>query len=69
MELKLYLVKNRISITEFCNKIGCSRMHLNDIVNGKRNCGKTLAILIEIRTNGEVKASDLIRNRELACSP
>ena len=61
MKLKLYLVEKRISITDFSNKIGCSRMHLNDIVNDKRKCGKSLAKLIEIATNGDVKAEDLLK--------
>ncbi len=60
MQLKIYPVKNKISITEFSKELGCSRMHLNDIVNGKRKCGKSLAQLIEIKTNGEVKAEDLL---------
>lgn len=61
MKLKLYLVENRISITDFCKEIGCSRMHLNDIVNGKRKCGKSLALLIELKTNGKVTAQDLLK--------
>lgn len=61
MELKLYLVRNRISVTDFCKVLGCSRMHLNDIVNGKRKCGKSLAQLIEIKTHGEVKVDDLMK--------
>ena len=61
MELKIYLVKNRISITDFSKQLGCSRMHLNDIVNDKRKCGKSLAQLIEIKTNGEVKAKELLK--------
>lgn len=61
MKLKLYLVEKRISITDFSKELGCSRMHLNDIVNDKRKCGKSLAQLIEIKTNGEVKAEELLK--------
>lgn len=61
MKLKLYLVENRISITDFSKEIGCSRMHLNDIVNDKRKCGKSLAKIIEMKTNGEVKAEELLK--------
>jgi plasmid maintenance system antidote protein VapI len=61
MKLKLYLVENRISITDFSKELGCSRMHLNDIVNDKRKCGKSLAQLIEIKTQGEVKAEELLK--------
>ncbi len=64
MKLKLYLVENRISITDFSKQIGCSRMHLNDIVNDKRKCGKSLALLIELKTNGQVKAEELLKETE-----
>lgn len=61
MNLKIYLVKNRITITDFSKNIGCSRGHLNGIVNGKIKIGNALAQLIEIKTNGEVKAEDLLK--------
>lgn len=61
MELKIYLVKNRITITEFSKTLKCSRGHLTSIVNGKLKPGKALAELIEIKTNGEVKADDLLK--------
>lgn len=61
MKLKLYLVENKITITEFAEKLGCSRNHLGEIMNGRRKIGRSLAQLIEIKTNGEVKAEDLMR--------
>lgn len=61
MDLKIYLVRNKITITDFSKKIGCSRGHLNGIVNGKIKIGNSLAQLIEIKTNGEVKAVDLLK--------
>ena len=61
MKLKIYLVMNKISITSFCKLIGCSRMHLNDIVNGKRRVGKSLAKIIELTTNGAVTAEELLQ--------
>jgi len=60
MKLKLYLVENKISITSFSETLGCSRGHLNGIVNGKIKIGKSLAKLIEIKTNGKIKEKDLL---------
>jgi len=36
-------------------------MHLNDIVNGKRRVGKSLAKIIELTTNGAVTAEELLQ--------
>ena len=52
MKLKLYLVKNRISITDFSKLLRCSRGHLTGIVNGKIKPSRILAELIEGKTNG-----------------
>lgn len=61
MQLKIYLVKNKKTITEFADELGCSRNHLGEIMNGRRKIGSSLAKLIEIKTNGEVKAEDLLK--------
>ena len=61
MQLKIYLVKNKISIKDFADSIGCSRNHLGEIMNGRRKIGNSLAKLIEIKTNGEVKAEELLK--------
>ena len=60
MELKLYLVKNRIRVHAFAEKLGCSRTHLSEIINGKKKAGLTLAKMIELCTNGEVTAQEII---------
>jgi DNA-binding transcriptional regulator YdaS (Cro superfamily) len=60
MELKIYLVRKKISITEFSKVLGCSRGHLNGVVNGKMRAGSALAKLIEIKTNGEVTAEEVL---------
>ena len=62
MQLKLYLVKNRITIKEFCEKIGYSRNQISGIANGKLTPSKRLAKTIEQATNGEVKAEDLMKD-------
>jgi hypothetical protein len=61
MNLKIYLVKKKISITDFSKELGCSRGHLTGVVNGKIRIGSSLAQLIELKTNGEVKADDLMK--------
>lgn len=61
MELKLYLVRNKISITDFSKKIGCHRSYLSEIVNGTKIPGKRLAKDIELATNGEIKAEELLK--------
>lgn len=60
MKLKLYLVENKISITDFSKVLKCSRGHLTGVVNGKIKPSRILAELIESKTNGAVKAKDLL---------
>lgn len=60
MELKIYLVKNKIKIQDFAKMLGCSRTHLGEVMNGKKKSGPTLAKLIELTTNGEVKAQEIL---------
>lgn len=60
MELKLYLVKNRIKIHEFAERLGCSRTHLTEVINGKKKAGLTLAKFIEQITNGEVTTEEIL---------
>lgn len=60
MELGLYLYKNKISITDFSQELGCSREHLSKVINGKRTPSKILANAIENKTNGEVTAKELL---------
>ena len=57
--------KTGISIKDMAEQIGCSRCHLNLIVNGKSSPGFPLAIKIEKYTNGEVKCMDLIKRSDL----
>ena len=59
MELGLYLYINKISITDFSKELGCSREHLNKVINGQKRPSKILATAIEKATNGSVTAEDL----------
>lgn len=61
MELKIYLVRNKMSITDFSKKLRYSRDHLSRVINGTKRPSKKLAEDIEKATNGEVKAEDLLK--------
>lgn len=60
MNLRTYLFHQRLSVTEFSKILGCSRIHLSEIVNGRRVPSLMLAKSIERETNGEVKVEDLM---------
>lgn len=61
MELRIYLVKNRLTIKEFCEKIGYSRNQISGIIHGRLKPSPRLAKQIELATNGEVTANELLR--------
>lgn len=60
MKLKDYLIKNKISITEFSRQLEHSRPHLSKVINGRLIPSLYLAKIIERETKGEVKIIDLI---------
>lgn len=64
MKLREYLFFNRISVTEFSKKVGCSRNHISGIINGRYVPGKFLASAIEHSTNGEVTAEELLKEKD-----
>ncbi len=64
MDLRTYLFHNRISVTDFSKILGCSRIHLSEIVNGRRIPSLMLAKAIERETKGKVKASELLKDKE-----
>lgn len=61
MDLRRFLFDNRLSVTEFCKNLGCSRVHLSEIINGRRIPSLTLAKLIEKETNCEVTVAELMK--------
>lgn len=61
MKLKVYLVLNKRSITDFSKHLGCTRDHLSRIINGSTRASKRLAKDIELATQGEVKAEDVLK--------
>lgn len=61
MDLRIYLFNKRLSVTKFSKILGCSRIHLSEIVNGRRVPSLVLAKSIERETNGEVTAKELLK--------
>ena len=64
MQLKLYLIKNRLTIKEFCEMIGYSRNQISGIANGKLKPSIRLARVIENATNGEVTVEELLKGND-----
>lgn len=62
MDLRRFLFEKRLSVTDFCKNLGCSRVHLSEIINGRRVPSLTLAKLIERETNGEVLVEELLKD-------
>ncbi len=61
MELKVWLVRNKRKIKDFAEELGITRTHLGEIMSGRRKAGLPLAKLVEMKTNGEVKAEELLK--------
>ncbi len=59
MALKLYLVRNRISVKKMSEDLMYGRTHLSLIMNGKSFPSARLARDIERYTNGEITVKDL----------
>lgn len=64
MDLREYLFRNRLTVTELSKKLECHRTYLSEIVNGARKPGKRLAKDIERATDGQVTADELLKEKE-----
>ncbi len=64
MELREYLFRQRLKISDFAKKLGYGRTYINEIVNGTKKPGKHLARQIERETEGQVKAEDLLKEKK-----
>jgi DNA-binding transcriptional regulator YdaS (Cro superfamily) len=64
MDLREYLFRKRISLTEFSEQIGYARTYMSGVVNGKKP-GKKLAKAIEKATNGQVTVDELLSLKEI----
>lgn len=63
MDLREYLFKKKITVTDFSKEINYGRTYVNEIVTGNRTPGRKLAEAIEKATNGEVKAGDFLKKK------
>lgn len=59
MNLKKWLILNKISQSELARQLNMSRTHVHVVVNGKTIPGKRFADVIFAYTNGQVKPEDL----------
>jgi DNA-binding transcriptional regulator YdaS (Cro superfamily) len=60
MDLREYLFRHRIKIVDFSKELGCSRIHLGEVINKKRTPSLMFAKAIERATNGEVTVNELL---------
>lgn len=58
MTLREFLKDNRITVTDFAKKLGCSRSYLSRVIWGDIKPGKMLAKVIELETKGKVTPKD-----------
>lgn len=61
MKLKIWLVLNNKTLTQFCKEINYDITYISKIGKGKKKPGRKLAEMIEKATNGEVTIDDLMK--------
>lgn len=64
MDLREYLFYKRISVAEFSRIIDYSRIHISEIVLGRRKPSPRLAKIISKATNGEVTVEELLTTKD-----
>lgn len=64
MDLRDYLYLKRMTVQQFSELLGYSRNHISGIINGRLKPNKRLAKNIELATNGEVTAQELLKEKE-----
>lgn len=60
MELREYLSRHHLTVTEFAKKINYGRTYINEIVLRTKKPGKKLAKIIEEATNHMVTIQELL---------
>lgn len=58
MNLREYLFRHNLNVTEFSRQIDFSRTHLSKVIHGERKPSLKLARAIERATNGEVSIKE-----------
>ncbi len=64
-DLKYWLFRNNLSMRAFSKMIDYSIPHLSWCLSGKYKMGRKLAKAIETATNGEIKATDLLKENAI----
>lgn len=64
MELREYLFRKRIKLTEFSKLINYDITYISKIINGSRKPGRKMAEIIEKATEGEVTAEELLKGEK-----
>jgi hypothetical protein len=64
MDLREYLFRNELHVSDFAKTVNYSRQHLSGVIHGTIKPGRKLAEAIEKATNGEVKAEELLKSKE-----
>jgi len=64
MDLREYLFRKKLTVTDFAKQINYGRTYVNEIVTGNRTPGRKLVEAIEKATNGEVTAKELLGEGE-----
>ena len=59
MELKEYLFRNDMTLVELGKKTKCTRAHLANVRDKRTRPSISLAMVIEMLTNGEVSVAEL----------
>ena len=64
MDLREYLFRKKMTVTDFSKKINYGRTYVNEVVSGNRKPGRKLAEAIEKETKAEVKADDFQKKKK-----
>lgn len=64
MKLKIYLVKNKISIKDFSKQLRYSRDHISRVINGLSRPSRKLSEDIEKFTKGEITVAYLLGGQD-----
>ena len=63
MDLREYLFKHQMNVTDFAKRVNYSRQHLSGVIHGTLKPGRKLAEAIEKATDGAVRAADLLHQK------
>jgi transcriptional regulator with XRE-family HTH domain len=60
MFIWFYMKKHNLTTEDLARRIGITRAYLSNIINHRRRPSRRLAFLIQVVTNDEIMAQDLI---------